>query len=223
MRGRVRGAWHRPRPRRLQAAAGVRRGSQVSRVPAAARGGRQHASVRALAPDSRLPTQIRASGLNPRTGTRRGQSPELRRRSPYLLASFHWASQRACAVPLLQTGGVSPPLALPADGHHALTPGYILPLPVGPLTLHFLGGSSLLQEIQCQCQLSEGPNPHRWLLLEGLWDDKGPRRVWNAEHTVNAGTLFPVMPSWPELFLGCQNLKSGLTLLARSQGNLPNW
>jgi hypothetical protein len=33
---RVRGAWHRPRPRRLQAAAGVRRDGQVSRVPAAA-------------------------------------------------------------------------------------------------------------------------------------------------------------------------------------------
>lgn len=53
--------------------------------------------------------------------------------------------------------------------------------------------------------------------------DKGPRRVWSAQHTVNAGAPFPLMSLWPELLLGCQNLTSGLTLLARSQGNLPNW
>lgn len=37
--------------------------------PRSGKRGRQYASVRALAPDSRLPTQIRASGLNPRTGS----------------------------------------------------------------------------------------------------------------------------------------------------------
>lgn len=37
--------------------------------PRSRKRGRQHASVRALAPDSRLPTQIRASGLNPWTGS----------------------------------------------------------------------------------------------------------------------------------------------------------
>lgn len=31
--GRMRGAWHHPRPRRLQAAARVRRGGEVSRGP----------------------------------------------------------------------------------------------------------------------------------------------------------------------------------------------
>lgn len=43
--------------------------------PRSGKRGRQHASVRALDPDSRLPTQIRASGLNPRTGSfQSGQS-----------------------------------------------------------------------------------------------------------------------------------------------------
>lgn len=61
---RMRGSWHRPRPLRLQAAAGVRRGSQVSRGPQSSVMGCQRPRTqgvgpsalirqgRALAPDS---------------------------------------------------------------------------------------------------------------------------------------------------------------------------
>lgn len=50
--------------------------------PRSGKRGRQHASVRALAPDSRLPTQIRASGLNPRTGSLQSGLGEAKAQSP---------------------------------------------------------------------------------------------------------------------------------------------
>ena len=71
--GRMRGSWHRPRPRRLRAAAGVRRGGQVSRGPRSgvtgcqrprARGEAPSALIRqgrALAPDS-LPPEPKPGG-----------------------------------------------------------------------------------------------------------------------------------------------------------------
>lgn len=81
--------------------------------PRSGKRGRQHTSVRSLAPVSRLSTQTRAWVLNPRIGSlqsgpggakSRAQAVEPKSR---VLATFPWASQSACVVPLLQTGGVS--------------------------------------------------------------------------------------------------------------------
>lgn len=134
--------------------------------PRSRKRGRQHASVRALAPDSRLPTQIRAWGLNPRTGGLQSRPGEDKTQSSgggacmSLPASSGQAREPVCFLYSKQEASPTPravlyPLMVTMHGRPR--PGCTMPLPApspcSSLPPRFLPASG---QSQCLCPLPEG-------------------------------------------------------------------